>query len=133
MTISESYSELLFSYGTLQLEAVQMASFGRLLAGTNDALIGFELVPLKIDDPKVVEISGKATHTMGKFTGRVSDVIPGTVFAITPDELQQADEYEVAAVKRVSVVLQSGAQAWVYGRCSIHTCGICMMTISIHK
>ena len=108
------HTELLFSYGTLQLEAVQMATFGRLLAGTSDALRGFELVLLKIEDPKVVAISGKARHTMAKFTGRASDVVSGTVFAVTPAEIQSADEYEVPAVKRVAVVLQSGERAWAY-------------------
>jgi hypothetical protein len=36
------------------------------------------------------------------------DVVSGAVFAVTPDEMQNADKYEVAAVKRVAVVLQSG-------------------------
>ena len=107
-------TELLFSYGTLQLDAVQMAAFGRRLTGTSDALRGFELVSLKIEDPAVIAISGKAHHTMATFTGRASDVISGTVFAVTPDEIQGADKYEVAAVKRVAVVLQSGVRAWVY-------------------
>jgi hypothetical protein len=40
----------LFSYGTLQLPAVQMATFGRLLSGSRDLLRGFDLVPLKIED-----------------------------------------------------------------------------------
>jgi hypothetical protein len=53
----------------------------------------------------VVAISGKAHHTMAKFTGRASDVVSGMVFAVTPDEIQNADKYEVAAVKRVAVVL----------------------------
>jgi hypothetical protein len=106
--------ELLFSYGTLQLEAVQMATFGRQLAGTSDALQGFELVLLRIEEPAVVAISGKAVHTMANFTGRASDVVSGTVFAVTPDEIQNADKYEVAAVKRVAVVLQSGVRAWTY-------------------
>jgi gamma-glutamyl AIG2-like cyclotransferase len=105
---------LLFSYGTLQLEAVQMATFGRRLTGTGDALRGFELVPLKIEDQTVVAISGKALHTMARFTGRASDVVSGTVYAVTPDELQHADRYEVAAVTRVAVVLQSGVRAWAY-------------------
>ena len=114
MAVSEAYSELLFSYGTLQLAAVQKATFGRRLAGTSDALRGFELTSLAIEDPTVVAISGKAVHTMATFTGRGSDVISGTVFAVTPDEVQHADRYEVAAVKRVSVVLQSGVRAWAY-------------------
>jgi gamma-glutamylcyclotransferase (GGCT)/AIG2-like uncharacterized protein YtfP len=114
MAANDGHTELLFSYGTLRLEAVQMATFGRLLAGTRDWLPGFELVALKIDDPAVVAISGKAVHTMATFTGRASDVIPGTVFAVTPDEIQNADKYEAAAVKRVAAVLESGTRAWVY-------------------
>jgi gamma-glutamyl AIG2-like cyclotransferase len=114
MTDNEAHSELLFSYGTLQLETVQMARFGRQLVGPSDTLPGFELVSLKIEDQTVVAISGKAYHPMAKFTGRTSDVVSGTVFALTPDEIQKADEYEVAAVKRVAVVLQSGVRAWAY-------------------
>ena len=114
MTDNHVYTEFLFSYGTLQLEAVQMAMFGRQLAGTSDALRRFELVLFKIDDPTVVAISGKAHHTMATFTGRASDVVAGTVFAVTPDDIQNADKYEVAAVKRVAVVLQSGVRAWAY-------------------
>ncbi len=114
MAMSEVHTEFLFSYGTLQLEAVQMATFGRQLAGTSDALGGFELVSLKIEDQAVVAISGKAHHTMAQFTGRASDVVSGTVFGLTPDEIRNADEYEAAAVKRVAVVLQSGVWAWAY-------------------
>jgi hypothetical protein len=106
--------ERLFAYGTLQLESVQMATFGRRLAGTRDALTGFALVPLTIDDPAVVALSGTAQHTMARFTGRQSDVISGTAFFVSEDEIQSADRYEVAAVKRVAVLLQSGVPAWVY-------------------
>ena|SRR5450631_2223817 len=114
MTDNEVHTELLFSYGTLQLEAVQVATFGRQLAGASDALRGFELVLLKIEDQTVIAISGKEHHTMAKSTGRASDVVSGTVFALTPDEIQNADKYEVAAVRRVAVVLQSGVRAWAY-------------------
>jgi catechol 2,3-dioxygenase-like lactoylglutathione lyase family enzyme len=38
----------------------------------------------------------------------------GTVFALTPEEIQSADKYEVAAYKRVAVELQSGRRAWAY-------------------
>ena len=114
MAVNEAYSELLFSYGTLQLEAVQLATFGRRLAGASDALRGFEVVSLEIEDQAVVAISGTAHHTMARFTGRASDVVSGTVFAVTSNEIQNADKYEVAAVKRVAAVLQSGVRAWVY-------------------
>ena len=114
MTVNEVQTEFLFSYGTLQLETVQMATFGRQMVGTSDALRGFDQVLLKIEGQSVVAISGKAHHTIARFTGRACDVVPGTVFVVTPDEIQNADKYEVAAVKRVPVVLQSGIRAWAY-------------------
>src|SRR2546423_3669469 len=101
MTVNDMHTEFLFSYGTLQLDAVQMAIFGRRLAGTRDALREFELVSLKIEDQTVIAISGKAHRTMARFTGRASDVISGVVLAVTPSEIQNADKYEVPAVKRV--------------------------------
>jgi hypothetical protein len=114
MAADDGYSESLFSYGTLQLEPVQTGTFGRKLVGTADALPGFELVSLAIEDQTVIAISGEAQHTMAKFSGCASDVVPGTVFRVTPDEIQNADKYEVAAVRRVLVVLQSGVRAWAY-------------------
>jgi hypothetical protein len=107
-------TEFLFSYGTLQLEAVQMATFGRQLTGKPDVLSGFEEALLVIEDPAVISISGKTHHTIAKFTGRTSDTISGTAYAVTPEEIQSADKYEVAQCQRVAVVLQSGMRAWVY-------------------
>ena len=114
MTTNQPATEYLFSYGTLQLEAVQMATFGRRLAGTSDALTGFELATLKIEDPAVIAISGKEQHTIARFTGRESDEISGTVFQVTPDDIQSTDRYEVDACKRIAVTLRSGIRAWVY-------------------
>jgi hypothetical protein len=114
MALNEMHTEHLFSYGTLQLETVQVATFGRLLVGLRDVLRGFELVSLTVEDQKVVAISGTAQHTMARFTGRASDALSGTVFAVTPQELENADLYEVAAVTRVAVVLESGLRAWAY-------------------
>lgn len=114
MNAAETFTERLFSYGTLQLESVQLATFGRRLTGTSDALTGFGLASLKIEDPAVIAVSGKATHTLARYSGKAADVIPGTVFSVTPDEIQQSDGYEVPAVTRVAVALQSGVRAWVY-------------------
>lgn len=107
-------TERLFSYGTLQLELVQRRLFGRRLQGSSDALREFRLETLTIHDQTVVAISGSSEHTMAGFTGRASDVITGTVFAVTPGEIQKADQYEVAAVIRKQVVLESGTVAWAY-------------------
>jgi hypothetical protein len=107
-------TELLFSYGTLQLEPIQLAVIGRTLTGQPDVLPGFEQTVVEIEDESVQSITGKSRHVIVQFTGRRSDTIPGTVLALTPDELQKTDEYETAEYLRVSVLLQSGTRAWVY-------------------
>src|SRR4029450_1649201 len=74
-TTSRRAMPLLFSYGTLQQEAVQMSPFGRVLHGQPDALVGFEQSLLTIEDPAFVAASGKADHAIVKFNGR--DERPG--------------------------------------------------------
>jgi gamma-glutamylcyclotransferase (GGCT)/AIG2-like uncharacterized protein YtfP len=105
---------LLFSYGTLQQEAVQMSTFGRLLQGHRDELVGFEQSLLRIEDPQFVATSGKTHHAIVKFNGRDDSRVSGTVFEISGTELTQADQYEPAGYKRIAAMLASGKQAWVY-------------------
>jgi len=105
---------LLFSYGTLQQTAVQLSTFGRLLHGQPDELIGFEQAVLKIEDPVFVATSGKAHHAIVTFNGRDDSRVSGTVFELSDEELASADAYEPAGYKRVSARLASGKQAWVY-------------------
>jgi gamma-glutamylcyclotransferase (GGCT)/AIG2-like uncharacterized protein YtfP len=105
---------LLFSYGTLQHEAVQMATFGRLLRGQPDELVGFEQSLLKIDDPEFVATSGRTHHAIVKFSGRDDCRVRGMVFEVSEAELASADQYEPAGYKRISATLASGKQAWVY-------------------
>ena len=104
----------LFSYGTLQLPDVQRANYGRLLEGRADGLRGYVLKPLAITDAEVVRISGLAVHTIACSTGDPADCIAGTVFALTPAELEATDAYEVDVYGRVEVELESGARAFVY-------------------
>jgi hypothetical protein len=103
----------LFSYGTLQQENVQLATFGRLLEGRRDALPGFALTPIRISDPHVIAVSGAAVHHIARRTGDPADIVPGILFAITPTELAAADAYEVD-YGRIEVVLASGETAFVY-------------------
>jgi gamma-glutamylcyclotransferase (GGCT)/AIG2-like uncharacterized protein YtfP len=105
---------LLFSYGTLQQEDVQLATFGRLLRGQKDQLVGFEQAMVRIEDPQVVAASGKTHHPIVKPNGRDDSRVSGTVFEISDAELANADRYEVAAYKRVAATLASGKEAWVY-------------------
>jgi hypothetical protein len=113
-------SEQLFSYGTLQLETVQLATFGRLLQGSLERLPGYVLVPLAITDAQVIATSGHTQHPIARHTGLPTDAVQGSVFLVTPDELALADHYEVAAYQRVAVTLASGLQAWVYAEISGH-------------
>lgn len=114
MTDEPTATEYLFSYGTLQLDAVQLATFGRKLSGNSDTLPGFERSMVAIDDAAVVATSGETHHPIVRYTGRATDVVPGTVFAVTPQEIRNADRYEVAQYRRVAVTLRSGVRAWVY-------------------
>jgi gamma-glutamylcyclotransferase (GGCT)/AIG2-like uncharacterized protein YtfP len=106
---------LLFSYGTLQQEKVQLSTFGRLLQGRRDELPGFEQSSVRIVDPQVVATSGKTHHANVTFNGKNDSRVSGTLFDITDAELAAADQYEQpAAYKRVTAMLASGKQAWVY-------------------
>jgi hypothetical protein len=114
MDVKDQPSESLFSYGTLQLEEVQLATFGRKLEGHPDALPGYRLVMIKITDEDFVAKSGTADHRSLQYTGNSSDFVQGTVLKVTKRELEQADEYEPEGYERVNTHLKSGADAWVY-------------------
>jgi hypothetical protein len=107
---------LLFAYGTLQDKKVQMANFGRELAGRADWLPGYATSLTAIRDPAVVATSGKTHHVIAEHSANPSDEVPGTVFEITAEEPLAADRYEVSEYTRVLVTLKSGAPAWVYVR-----------------
>jgi hypothetical protein len=113
MSNQKQVAVLLFSYGTLQDSPVQMANFGRLLSGRADLLRGYTLLPIAIDDPTVVALSGESQHTIARRSD-ADDEVSGMVFEITADELAAADRYEVADYTRVLVTLKSGVSAWAY-------------------
>jgi gamma-glutamylcyclotransferase (GGCT)/AIG2-like uncharacterized protein YtfP len=108
------YTENLFTYGTLQSEEVQLETFGRRLEGHADALPGYTLKTIVIEDQDFVAKSGTEIHRNLQFTGDPSDFVEGTVYSVTLQELEQADSYEPDGYKRVLVQLRSRAKAWVY-------------------
>ena len=114
MSLEEKETENLFSYGTLQAEAVQLATFGRRFEGKPDVLVGYSLTMIRIQDQNFVAASGTEHHRNIQFTGNTSDLVEGTVFTVTKKELEQADAYEPASYKRVLARLRSGMNAWVY-------------------
>lgn len=74
MTASTVY---LFSYGTLQDKAVQLANFGRELTGSADAMLGYEQSWVEITDPEVLAASGKTHHPILRPGSDSSAPIPG--------------------------------------------------------
>ena len=106
----------LFSYGTLRDPAVQMASFGRRLAGRDDRLPGYRTELLEITDAAVLAASGARFHPIVIPSADPEDAVSGSVFEVSEKELWAADDYEVSDYVRTSVRLASGIAAWVYVR-----------------
>ena len=106
---------LLFSYGTLQQEEVQVSTFGRKLQGEKDLLLGFEPSLVKIPDANVASRLGRTHHDNVTPTGDDWSNVQGTVFEVTEAELAMADTFEAQFdYRRVNVTLASGSDAWVY-------------------
>ena len=105
---------LLFSYGTLRQAEVQLSTFGRLLNGREDALLGYQLEWITVTDPEVIRASGTDRHPMLTPSPEPGASVAGMVFRITAAELAAADKYEVDDYARIRVPLSSGEQAWVY-------------------
>jgi gamma-glutamylcyclotransferase (GGCT)/AIG2-like uncharacterized protein YtfP len=106
---------LLFSYGTLQLGDVQLATFGRLLRGERDEVVGCERVIITIDDAQVIAATGRSEHANLRFTADRNARVAGTVLEATDAELAEADKYEhLAQYRRREVRLASGRTAWAY-------------------
>jgi hypothetical protein len=106
---------LLFSYGTLQQEDVQLATFGRRLGGKRDELPGFEPALVQIDDPATARALGRTHHANVRASGKADSRVAGTVFEISDAELARADAFEAPfSYDRIAATLASGVRAWVY-------------------
>ena len=95
----------LFSYGTLRTDRVQVSLFGRKLEGKPDALVGYRLVTIEVQDQSFVAHNGAVQRNL-LYTGNPSDVVEGSVLTLTQEELERSDAYEPAEYKRVRVRLK---------------------------
>lgn len=106
--------ENLFSYGTLQKSEVQLELFGRLLTGAKDILKGYKLSSIEIKDESFLAKGERKFQLTLILSKDNADIIEGTVFEISEEELLSADKYEPDNYKRVKVALESGKKAWIY-------------------
>ncbi|MBL4707556.1 MAG: gamma-glutamylcyclotransferase [Flavobacteriales bacterium] len=109
-------NQFLFSYGTLQLEKVQIKTYSRLLEGKQDVLTGYKVEHLEITDPTVLRKSEQKFHPIIIKTGNPLDLVEGVIFEITQQELLETDQYEVSDYQRILETFNSGKKAWVYVR-----------------
>jgi hypothetical protein len=99
---------LLFSYGTLQVSSVQVATFGRELTGRTDWLPGYV---------RTIAEAGEVLYFNIEPSSNLEDSVSGSLFEITEQELASADRYEKdREYYRIFVTLRSGVRAWVYHR-----------------
>ncbi|WP_438465443.1 gamma-glutamylcyclotransferase family protein [Marinomonas sp. PE14-40] len=98
--------EKIFSYGTLQKDSVQVATFGRELIGTKDKLVGYLLTN---------STEARLQQASLTYTGDETDVVEGMLFEVSSSELCKADDYSVVDdCIRVREDVISGQRAWVY-------------------
>lgn len=98
--------EKIFSYGTLQKDSVQVATFGRELVGIKDKLVGYLLTDSSEERLQQASLT---------YTGDEADVVEGMLFEVSPSELCKADDYSVVDdCIRVKEDVISGQRAWVY-------------------
>lgn len=105
---------LLFSYGTLQQEKVQVETFGRTLHGTRETLTHYTIDFIEIADPEVLRRSEQQFHPILRYSGQENDRVEGLLFEISDEELLYADAYEVDDYKRIAVVFASGNTGFIY-------------------
>jgi len=107
-------TQYIFSYGTLQDPAVQVAVFGRRIPSLPDELPGFILDRVRIVDPDVIAKSGSDDHPILRRSSAAGASVVGSALAIGPEDVAKADAYEVADYCRIAVTLASGRNAYVY-------------------
>jgi hypothetical protein len=76
MSDEQHHTESLFSYGTLRQEEVQLATFGRRLAGRPDALVGTLCRSFRCRTEVLLRKNGAHQRTLNS-PAALSDVVEG--------------------------------------------------------
>ena len=106
---------LIFSYGSLQEEAVQLSIYGRALRGEPDELLDCVCTQIKVPKWHKAAANGVTHYANVSFTPGSGSRVAGTVLELSDSELAASDGYERdAEYVRVMTTLASGRRAWVY-------------------
>ncbi len=106
---------LIFSYGSLQEEPVQLSIYGRVLRGESDELIDCVRTLIEVPKSHKSAATGLTHYATVTFVPGYGNRVPGTVLELTDAELFATDGYERdSEYERVLAVLASGRSVWVY-------------------
>ena len=75
-------------------------------------LPGFRLAEVRITDPQVLAGAARPSMPIASPSADPADAIEGTVFLVTPAELDDADRYEVADYTRMRRRWRSASRRW---------------------
>ncbi|WP_347346040.1 gamma-glutamylcyclotransferase family protein [Microbacterium sp.] len=107
--------QLLFSYGAMQSEEVQLDLFGHVVPLQADFLTGYTVDYAEFEDHRDSDACPRAVHPRLRRTGNPVDKAIGRVLTLTDAEIEASDEYQTPLLyRRISVTLASGRTAWVY-------------------
>ncbi|RYD61468.1 MAG: gamma-glutamylcyclotransferase [Sphingomonadales bacterium] len=105
---------LLFACGTLTLEKVHVALFGRVLDYEEDALPGYTARTVLLEDQEILSTTGSATHLSMVPSDAPGAAVQGRVMHLTEAELTRMDPHQSEHHRRTRVTLASGREAWAY-------------------
>jgi gamma-glutamylcyclotransferase (GGCT)/AIG2-like uncharacterized protein YtfP len=106
---------LIFSYGSLQEEAVQLSVYGRVLRGEPDELLHCRSERIAVPQWHKAATAGVTHYANVVFVHESDDRVAGTLLELTDAELADSDRYEQEAdYARILATLASGRRAWVY-------------------
>jgi hypothetical protein len=106
---------LVFSHGSLQEEAVQVALYGRVLRCEPDELVDCIRTQIAVPSWHKAAAAGVKYYANVTFVPGSGSRVAGKVFELTEAELVVTDSYEKdAEYVRVRADLASGRRAWVF-------------------
>ena len=105
---------LLFACGTLTLEKVHVALFGRVLPFEEDALPGYATRTVLLEDQEILSTTGTATHLAMVPSDEPGAAVRGRAMRIAEAELAIMDPHQSEHHRRTRVTLASGREAWAY-------------------